>query len=139
MTHAGNHVKPAILVVDDEKSLRLNAADMLEDNGYAVLEAASAEDALKTLESRPDVRLLFTDIHMPGPLDGIQLARLVHECWPHIPTVMTSGRQRPSRAEIPDDSRFMPKPYRARDLLGHVAEMVPRSDRLYIGSDGRRS
>src|SRR5271163_1441568 len=82
--------KPAILVVEDEELLRLNAADLLEDNGYAVIEAANAEDALRTLERRPDVRLLFTDIQMPGRIDGIELARLVHERWPHILLVMTS-------------------------------------------------
>ena len=66
MSESEVHAKPAILVVDDEELLRLNAADLLEDNGYAVIEAANAEDALRTLERRPDVRLLFTDIQMPA-------------------------------------------------------------------------
>ena len=121
------HAKPAILVVDDEELLRLNAADLLEESGYAVIEAASAEDALRTLEIRPDVRLLFTDIQMPGAIDGLELARLVHERWPHIRLVMTSGQKQPSRAEIPDKGRFIAKPYRAGELLGQVNSMLTRS------------
>jgi CheY-like chemotaxis protein len=121
------HAKPAILVVDDEELLRLNAADLLEENGYSVVEAANAEDALRTLERRPDVRLLFTDIQMPGPIDGIELARQVHERWPHILLVMTSGQKQPSRAEIPDEGRFIAKPYRAGELLGQVNKMLTKS------------
>jgi CheY-like chemotaxis protein len=127
MTDSDAHSKPAILVVDDEAILRFHAADLLEENGYAVVEAPDAEAALKTLEQRPDVQLLFTDIQMPGPIDGMELARLVHERWPHILLVITSGRQQPSKAEIPDDGRFIAKPYRARELLGQVNEMLPRA------------
>jgi CheY-like chemotaxis protein len=127
MSESDVHAKPAILVVEDEELLRLNAADLLEDNGYAVIEAANAEDALRTLERRPDVRLLFTDIQMPGRIDGIELARLVHERWPHILLVMTSGQKQPSRTEIPDEGRFIAKPYRAGELLGQVNKMLTSS------------
>jgi CheY-like chemotaxis protein len=127
MTHGNAGSKPAILVVDDEEILHLHAADLLEENGYDVVEAPNAEAALKTLENRPDVRLLFTDIQMPGRIDGMELARLVHERWPHILLVMTSGRQQPSQAEIPDHGRFIAKPYRAQELLGQVNELLPRS------------
>jgi CheY-like chemotaxis protein len=68
----------AILVVEDETLIRLWAADILEENGFSVLEATDADAALKVLESRPDVRLLFTDVQMPGSLDGMELARKVH-------------------------------------------------------------
>jgi CheY-like chemotaxis protein len=127
MSESNATSKPAILVVDDEDLLRLHAADLLAENGYAVVEAPNAEAALKTLETHPDVRLLFTDIQMPGAIDGLELARLVHQRWPHILLVMTSGRQRPSNAEIPDHGRFIAKPYRARELLGQVNEMLPKS------------
>ena len=126
MSRSEAHAKPAILVVDDEELLRLNAADLLEENGYSVVEAANAEDALRMLERRPDVRLLFTDIQMPGRIDGIELARLVHERWPHILLVMTSAQQQPSQADIPDEGRFIAKPYRARELLGQVNKMLTR-------------
>ena len=127
MTNPEADPKPAILVVDDEALLRFHAAELLAENGYAVVEAPNAEAALKMLKSRPDVRLLFTDIQMPGPIDGMELARLVHERWPHILLVVTSGLQRPSDEEIPDHGRFIAKPYRARELLGQVDEMLPRS------------
>jgi len=134
MCQSNAHAKPAILVVDDEELLRLHAADLLEENGYSVVEAANAQAALKALETRPEVRLLFTGIQMPGPIDGMELARLVHERWPHILLVITSGRERPNQTEIPDDGRFIVKPYRAAELLEQVNEMLPISGLAKSGS-----
>lgn len=107
--------EPLILVVEDEELLRLHAADLLEEHG--VVEARNADTALKVLESRDDVRLLFTDIQMPGARDGMDLAREVHQRWPHVLLVITSGQKKPAEAEIPDHGRFVAKPYRAADLL----------------------
>jgi two-component system, response regulator PdtaR len=86
----------AILVVEDETLIRL----LLAENGFSVLEAMDADVALKVLESRPDVKLLFTDVQMPGSLNGMDLARQVHARWPHVLLVITSGRERPMRSEI---------------------------------------
>jgi two-component system, response regulator PdtaR len=116
--------KPAILVVEDETLIRLWAAGLLQENGFSVLEAENAEAALKVLESRPDVELLFTDVQMPGSLNGMELAREVHARWPHVLLVITSGRGRPTRAEIPDDGRFVAKPYNAEELLGQVKDLL---------------
>jgi DNA-binding response OmpR family regulator len=116
--------KPAILVVEDETLIRFWAAGLLEENGFSVLEAENAEAALKVLESRPDVKLLFTDVQMPGSLNGMELAREVHARWPHVLLVITSGRERPTRAEIPDDGRFVAKPYNAEELLGQVKDLL---------------
>jgi CheY-like chemotaxis protein len=116
--------KPAILVVEDETLIRLWAAGLLEENGFSVLEAKDADAALKVLESRPDVKLLFTDVQMPGSLNGMELAREVHARWPHVLLVITSGRERPTRAEIPDDDRFVAKPYNAEELLGQVKDLL---------------
>jgi two-component system, response regulator PdtaR len=116
--------KPAILVVEDETLIRLWAAGLLEENGFSVLEAKDADAALKVLESRPDVKLLFTDVQMPGSLNGMELAREVHARWPHVLLVITSGRERPTRAEIPDDGRFVAKPYNAEELLGQVKDLL---------------
>lgn len=114
----------AILVVEDETLIRLWAADVLEENGFSVLEAKDADAALRILEARPDVKLLFTDVQMPGSLNGMELAREVHARWPHILLVITSGRERPTRAEIPDDGRFVSKPYSREDLLGQVNDLL---------------
>jgi two-component system, response regulator PdtaR len=96
---------PVALVVEDEMLLRLHAAGLLEERGFAVLEAANATEALNVLQSRSDVRLLFTDIQMPGALDGMDLVREVHARWPRVLLVIASGRRKPSQAEIPDDGR----------------------------------
>ena len=116
--------KAAILVVEDEALIRIWAADLLEENGFSVLEAKDADAALKLLEARPDVKLLFTDVQMPGSLNGMELAREVHARWPHILLVITSGRERPTRGEIPDDGRFVAKPYSAEELLGQVNDLL---------------
>jgi two-component system, response regulator PdtaR len=119
--------KAAILVVEDETLVRLWVADLLEENGFSVIEAEQADAALKLLETRPDVKLLFTDVQMPGSLNGMELARTVHARWPHILLVITSGRERPSRAEIPDDGRFVAKPYSADELLGQVNDLLHKA------------
>ena len=119
--------QPLALVVDDEELLRLYAAGLLEDHGFGVLEAENAAAALRVLESRHDVRLLFTDIQMPGMLNGMDLAREVHARWPDVLLVITSGQTRPSCAEIPDDGRFIEKPYRAADLLSEVDDLMRKS------------
>jgi two-component system, response regulator PdtaR len=122
-THGFNS-EISILVVEDETLIRLWAADLLEESGFSVLEAENAEGALKILERRPDVKLVFTDVHMPGCLDGMDLAREVHARWPHILLVITSGRERPTPSEIPDDGRFVAKPYCAEELLGQVNDLL---------------
>ena len=104
----------------------MHAAGLLEENGFGVVEAENADAALKLLETRDDVRLLFTDIQMPGSCDGMDLARKVHALWPRILLVITSGRVRPAQAEIPDDGRFVAKPYQANDLLTEVDDPLSK-------------
>ena len=113
-----------VLVVDDEAVLRLIVSEVLEDNGFQVLEAENAKAALKVLADHPRVRVLFTDINMPGALDGLDLARQVHERWPAIKLVVTSGRLRPSDSEIPDSGRFIAKPYSPDALVEEIREAV---------------
>ena len=122
----GEAAKSVILVVEDEEVLRLHAADLLEEHGFSVIEAESADVAQEILETRDDVRLLFTDVQMPGASDGMDLARQVHSRWPNILLVITSGKERPTRAEIPDDGRFVSKPYRADELLGEVNDLMAK-------------
>jgi CheY-like chemotaxis protein len=119
--------KAGILVVEDEALIRLWVADLLEEHGFSVLEAKNADAALEVLESRPDVKLLFTDVQMPGSLNGMELAHEVHARWPPILLVITSGRERPTGAEIPDDGRFVAKPYSGEELLGQVNHLMHKS------------
>ena len=104
--------------------LRLHAAGLLEEHKFAVVEAANAAEALNVLQSRSDVRLLFTDIQMPGNLDGMDLVREVHARWPSVLLVIASGRMKPPQAEIPDDGRFVSKPYGAQELFREVDDLM---------------
>jgi CheY-like chemotaxis protein len=119
--------KPVILVVEDDELLRLHAAGLLEEHVFGIVEAEDADAAVKLLETRGDVRLLFTDIQMPGSFDGMDLARKVHAHWPHILLVITSGQIKPAQAEIPDDGCFVGKPYRANDLLEEVNDLMRKA------------
>ena len=113
-----------VLIVDDEAILRFIASDVLEDSGFQVLEAENAKAALMVLADHPDVRVLFTDINMPGALDGLDLAREAHARWPHLKLVITSGRLRPADSEIPDDGRFVAKPYSPDHLVGEIRKAL---------------
>ncbi len=126
MVESPEHRNPLILVVDDEALLRLIAADVLEDGGYRVLEAADAGSALALLAEHQDVGVLFTDVNMPGDLDGIDLAREVHRRWPHVKLVITSGRVHPSGADLPDSGRFVAKPYSPQKLLQEIEVAIAR-------------
>jgi CheY-like chemotaxis protein len=129
MTENKNADRPTILVTEDNAILRFLAAETLTDHGYKVLEAESAEEALKVLETHKDVRLLFTDIQMPPGLDGLELAREVHSRWPKVLLVVTSGQVRPLKEEIADDGRFLAKPYQAKDLLVQIDEMIEHQNK----------
>ncbi len=105
-----------VLIVEDELFVRMIGADALEEAGYRVIEAGSADEALDVLERGRDVKVLFTDIRMPGSMDGLRLAAVVHERWPAIRILLTSGDTHPTRDAIPDDGRFLAKPYRFDSL-----------------------
>jgi CheY-like chemotaxis protein len=103
-----------VLVVDDEPLIRMNAADFLEDCGFVAIEADNGEHALEQLDAHPEIKVLFTDINMPGAFDGLDLARKVYARRPDIQLIITSGKMRPSEDEIPDHGKFFPKPYNGR-------------------------
>ena len=106
-----------VLVVDDEPLIRMNAADMLTDAGWTALEAADAADALAVLADHAEVTVLFTDINMPGDMDGLDLARRVHELRPDVQLIITSGKLRPGKSELPGEGRFIGKPYQERHFI----------------------
>lgn len=116
--------QPLVLVVEDEPLVRMVAAEGLNDAGFEVIEAASADDALRILDERDDVGVVFTDVDMPGAVDGVELARLVHERWPELRIVITSGQSKLSSADIPDEGRFVPKPYMPTQVAQLISEMT---------------
>jgi len=114
-----------VLLVEDEMLVRMTAADELEEAGFQVLEATNADVALQVLEARSDeVQVLFTDVDMPGSMDGMELAEQVHARWPHVRLLICSGYARPEPHEIPDDGRFVSKPYHAAMLVRYVHELM---------------
>ena len=115
----------AILVVEDELLLRLMAVDIVEDAGFEALAAATADEALAILEARADdVRLVFTDIQMPGSMDGLGLAHAVRDRWPPVELVVTSGRCSIGANDLPDRGRFIAKPYDVHALSQVFQEMA---------------
>ncbi|MGI2031786.1 response regulator [Rhizobium panacihumi] len=103
--------KTTILVVEDEPLLRIMAVDLVEDAGFEALEAANADEAIKILECRSDIRVIFTDIDMPGSMDGLLLAAAVRDRWPPIKIILTSGHVHVSEVELPVGGKFFSKPY----------------------------
>jgi CheY-like chemotaxis protein len=119
-------VPAVVLVVEDEMLLRMRAVDMVEDAGYTSVEAVNADEAVAILESRSDIALLFTDIQMPGSMDGLKLAHAVHERWPPIRIILVSGQLKLADMQIPADSRFFGKPLQAKDLIAEMQNMIGR-------------
>jgi CheY-like chemotaxis protein len=115
---------PVILIVEDEALVRLSAVGMLEDAGFRMIEAANGDKALELLEADSDVQLLFTDINMPGAINGLALAKRVHDRWPHIGITVASARpiQRPH--ELPAGSRLEQKPYSPATVVRHARELT---------------
>ena len=117
-------VTPIVLVVEDEMVLRMRAVDIVEDAGFVSLEAVSADEAITILEGRDDVSLLFTDIQMPGSMDGLKLAHAVHARWPHIKIILVSGQIAITDADRPGESRFFPKPLEIERMVAEIRDMV---------------
>jgi two-component sensor histidine kinase/CheY-like chemotaxis protein len=114
----------AVLVVEDEMMLRMRAVDMVEDAGFTAVEAINADDALAILESRSDIELLFTDIQMPGSMDGLKLAYAVHKRWPSIKIILVSGQLNLTDSDKPADSRFFGKPLDVKQMILEMQDMI---------------
>jgi CheY-like chemotaxis protein len=119
----GNSTKTAaVLIVEDESLVRIGAVNIIEDPGFEVIEAASADEAMRILEFRSDVRVVFTDIHMPGSMDGLKLAHAVRNRWPPIKIIVTSGRELIAEQDLPEGGRFFAKPYNLNEILAALRE-----------------
>jgi DNA-binding NtrC family response regulator len=100
-----------ILVVEDEFDVREIVVEVLTDNGLEIIAAQDADEALVAFKAHPEIRVLFTDVTMPGSLDGCDLASKVHELRPDVKVVLTSGKNLPEDCDIPEGGIFIPKPY----------------------------
>lgn len=115
-----------VLVVEDEPLVRAFAAEVLMDAGYRVFEACDGRDGLAILEGRGDIDAVLTDIEMPGDMDGLALAGTIHERWPDIAILVTSGRVRPDADVLPIGAGFIAKPYRYDEVVDRIAALLSR-------------
>src|SRR5271154_3210531 len=122
MEHFRKTVSPNVLVVEDDFLIRANAVDVIEEAGFRVDAAGSADDAVRILEQRQNVGVVFTDVHMPGSMNGLDLARLVEQKWPGTGVIVTSGRA--TKMDIPRRAIFLAKPYSSSELVGNVVALL---------------
>jgi CheY-like chemotaxis protein len=106
---------PTVLIVEDEILIREFVKDELESAGYLVIVASDADAAIKILESRQDIHLIFTDVTMPGSMDGLRLATAVRDRWPPVHIIVTSGKTMP--LNMPANAVFIPKPYLGQSVV----------------------
>lgn len=116
--------RPVVLIVEDEFLLRMNAVDMIAAAGFEAIEAANADEAIEILENHRDITVVFTDIQIPGSMDGLKLARAVRGRWPPIKIIATSGHVDVAETDLPDGGRFLPKPYNSHQIAGVLRELV---------------
>ena len=116
--------RPVVLIVEDDFLLRVDAVEIIEAAGFEVVEAGNADQAIEILESRSDITVVFTDIQMPGSMDGLKLARAVRGRWPPIKIIATSGHIDVGERDLPEGGRFLPKPYSPRQVAGVLRELT---------------
>ena len=122
-TPAGKSL-PVALVVEDDALLRMLAVEVVEEAGFLAIEARDADEAVAVLEYRADIILLFTDLNMPGSMDGLKLAHTVRDRWPPIKILLVSGEQRLQPSDLPLNSCFVEKPYQALALVEELRSLI---------------
>jgi CheY-like chemotaxis protein len=115
-----------VLVVEDEGLIRMSLVEDLEDSGFHVFEAGNADDALKVLQTHPEIEALFTDIDMPGSMDGLKLAALVRQNRPDVAILLTSGYLKIPKNDLPGKIPFFSKPYEVDRVVNHIRELRVR-------------
>lgn len=116
--------RAVVLVVEDEALIRVSAVQIVEEAGYDALEAATAEEAIHLLETRSDISLVFTDVHMPGTMDGIKLAHYIRNRWPPVRLMVASGIAILSERELPSGTRFFRKPYGEKTIAEEMKRLL---------------
>jgi CheY-like chemotaxis protein len=124
MASSVRHSKPTVLVVEDELLMRMNAVTLVEEAGFEALEATNADEAIAILEARKDIRIVFTDINMPGSMDGLKLAHAIRRRWPPIELILTSGDLQIEAEKFPSRGRFLSKPYGPTELRSALNELA---------------
>ena len=116
--------KQVVLVVEDESLIRISAVEMVKQAGFEAIAASDAYEAIRILESRNDIRAVFTDVQMPGSLDGLKLAQVIRSRWPPVALIVTSGRAHFLEADLPTGGRFLSKPYQCAELEAALRQVI---------------
>lgn len=117
--------RPTVLVVEDDNLLRMDIVDMFADAGFEVIEAWSGSMAVRLLEQQPAIALVFSDVQMPGPIDGIALARVLAQRWPATVIMLCSGMVTPRVDDLPSGVRFFSKPFSGRAISAAAHALIP--------------
>ncbi len=117
MGQSFNPADVAVLVVEDDALLRAEAVDLCIEAGFTTYEARNADQAIRILERHSEIRVLFTDIEMQGSMDGLKLAHAVRERWPPVSIMVTSGRRKVTKEDLPENGLFFAKPYPPDDIV----------------------
>src|ERR1700685_3378603 len=117
-------VAVAVLIVEDEFLLKMDAASFIEDAGFLVYEAENADEAIRVLELNPEIRFVFTDVNMPGSMDGLKLAHHVRRRWPPVKIIIASGLVHLREEDLPAGAVFVKKPYHPRHITSTLREML---------------
>ncbi len=116
--------KAVVLVVEDQPIIRMGAVDLIHRAGYEVLEASTADEAIAIMETRSDIRLVFTDVEMPGSMDGVKLAHYIRNRWPPVRLIVASGKALIPERSLPQGSQFFAKPYQDGKLVEAIDHML---------------
>jgi DNA-binding NtrC family response regulator len=126
--------RSTVLLVEDEPLIRLFIAELLEDAGFRVVEAANATEALVILEAGLSVNVLLTDVDMPVGCNGFELAHKVHRCRPEAEILIMSGRRWPAQGDLPPGAAFLAKPCPNEAIVSHVHSAAERTRRAHAAA-----
>lgn len=113
-----------VLVVEDNPLILMGALDLVAAAGFEGVGAKSADEAIALLEARADIRLVFTDVEMPGEIDGVKLAHYIRNRWPPIHLIVASGRTILEESQLPTGSSFYSKPYNNDTIVKEMTRML---------------
>lgn len=116
--------KAVVLVVDDSALIRMGAVDLVQSAGYEALEAQDSDEAIRILEARDDIDLVFTDVQMPGTMDGIKLSHYIRNRWPPVKLIVASGMAILEESSLPTGSRYFAKPYTDTAITDAMARLL---------------
>jgi CheY-like chemotaxis protein len=124
MSETARGRKSVVLVVEDETVARMNAVAIVEESGFAAVTARNADEAITAMETRSDIQAVFTDVQMPGQMDGLELAQMIRDRWPPVALLVTSGKRTVIESDLPNGGRFVPKPYLPSQIESVLRELL---------------